>query len=147
MNISDIDANSRKSVLKELHLPEDAKIIGHVGRFSESKNHMFILNVLKKLVEEDPSFVALLVGDGPLKKMIEKEAEKLGLLDHIRFLGVRTDIPRLMNAFDVFLFPSLFEGFGIVMLEAQSSGTPCIASDFCTKKYGYGIRISNILRS
>ena len=135
----DIDSNSRKNVLQELHLSEDAKIIGHVGRFSESKNHLFILTVLKKLVEEDSSFVALLVGDGPLREMIEKEAERQGLLDHIRFLGVRTDIPRLMKAFDVFLFPSLFEGFGIVMLEAQSSGTPCIAATSVPKSTDMGL--------
>ncbi|MBS4209161.1 glycosyltransferase family 1 protein [Bacillus sp. FJAT-50079] len=127
-NYIDADLNSRKSVLKELNLLEDAKIIGHVGRFSESKNHLFILKILKRLVEEDSSFVALLVGEGPLREKIEKEAEKLELLDHVRFLGVRTDIPRLMNTFDVFLFPSLFEGFGIVMIEAQCSGVPCIAA-------------------
>ncbi|WP_249313310.1 glycosyltransferase family 1 protein [Lederbergia citrea] len=135
----DIDPDSRNSVLKELHLEEDVKIIGHVGRFSESKNQMFILKVLKTLVEEDPSFVAILIGEGPLRGTIEKEAKKLGLLEHIRFLGIRSDIARLMNAFDIFLFPSLFEGFGIVMLEAQSSGTPCIASTFVTNSTDMGL--------
>ncbi|RST72548.1 glycosyltransferase family 1 protein [Siminovitchia acidinfaciens] len=129
----DIEANSRESVLKELDLSEDTKIVGHVGRFSESKNHKFILKIMKKLVEEDNRFTAVLIGDGPLRKTIEMEAKKLRIRDHIKFLGVRSDIPRLMNAFDVFLFPSLFEGFGIVMLEAQCSGTPCIASDFVPK--------------
>ncbi|CRK81673.1 glycosyltransferase family 1 protein [Neobacillus massiliamazoniensis] len=130
-----IDLNSffetydgRDHLLSELGLPKDVKIIGHVGRFSKSKNQSFILKILKKILETDPNYFVCLVGDGPLKKQVEREAEALGVLNHIKFLGVRTDIPRLMKAFDVFLFPSLFEGFGIVTLEAQCAGTPCVAS-------------------
>ncbi|WP_230200259.1 glycosyltransferase family 1 protein [Bacillus niameyensis] len=119
---------SRISAIRELQLEEDTKIIGHVGRFSESKNHMFMLKLLKSLISEDTRYKLLFIGDGPLKKEIENEATKQGLQENIRFLGVRSDIPRLMKAFDLFLFPSLFEGFGIVMLEAQSAGTPCIAA-------------------
>lgn len=122
------DTNHRKAVLEELKLDEHVKTIGHVGRFSKSKNQMFLLHILKKLVEKDPRYVAILIGDGPLKEEVQEEARKLGLLPHIKFLGVRSDIPRLMKAFDVFVFPSRFEGFGIVMLEAQSAGVPCIAS-------------------
>ncbi|EKN69402.1 group 1 glycosyl transferase [Neobacillus bataviensis LMG 21833] len=133
--------SSRDSVIQELNLPEKVKIIGHVGRFSESKNHLFILNVLKKVIEKDSAFVALLIGDGPLKGQIEKEAERLGILKNIRFLGVRADIPRLMKAFDVFLFPSLFEGFGIVTLEAQCAGTPCIVSDEVPKTTDMGLNL------
>jgi glycosyltransferase EpsF len=120
---------TKTSVIRELDLDQDAKIIGHVGKFSKSKNQSFILKVLKKLVNKDKRFVALLVGDGPLREKIEREAEDMGLSKHVRFLGVRIDIPRLMKAFDVFIFPSIFEGFGIVTVEAQISGTPCIMSD------------------
>ncbi|ESU32062.1 hypothetical protein G3A_13075 [Bacillus sp. 17376] len=120
---------TKSSVIRELGLDQDAKIIGHVGKFSKSKNQAFILQVLKQLVNKDKRYVALLVGDGPLKEKIEHEAENMGLSKHVRFLGVRSDIPRLMKAFDVFLFPSIFEGFGIVTVEAQISGTPCIMSD------------------
>jgi glycosyltransferase EpsF len=120
---------TKTSVIRELGLDQDAKIIGHVGKFSKSKNQSFILKVLKELVNTDIRYVALLVGDGPLKEKIEHEAENMGLSKHVCFLGVRSDIPRLMKAFDVFLFPSIFEGFGIVTVEAQISGTPCIMSD------------------
>lgn len=120
---------TKTSVIRELGLNQDTKIIGHVGKFSKSKNQAFILQVLKQLLNKDKRYVALLVGDGPLKEKIEREAESMGLSKHVRFLGVRSDIPRLMKAFDVFLFPSLFEGFGIVTVEAQISGTPCIMSD------------------
>jgi glycosyltransferase EpsF len=120
---------TKSSLIRELGLDQDAKIIGHVGKFSKSKNQSFILKVLKELVLKDKRYVALLVGDGPLKEKVQQEAENMGLSKHIRFLGVREDIPRLMKTFDVLLFPSIFEGFGIVTVEAQISGTPCIMSD------------------
>lgn len=123
------ETTTRMSVITELNLNQDVKIIGHVGKFSRSKNQTFILKVLKQLINKDKRYVALLVGDGPLKEKIEQEAENMGLSKYVRFLGVRSDIPRLMKAFDVFLFPSIFEGFGIVTVEAQISGTPCIMSD------------------
>ncbi|MFK9089956.1 glycosyltransferase family 1 protein [Bacillus salipaludis] len=139
------EKNCRNSVIQEFNLPKEAKLIGHVGRFSESKNHQFILKVFKNVIETDPSFIALFVGDGPLKGQIEKEAEKLGLLKHIRFLGVRADIPRLMKAFDVFIFPSLFEGFGIVTIEAQSAGTPCVVSDAIPKTTDMGLDLLSFI--
>jgi glycosyltransferase EpsF len=116
-------------VRQELNIAPDTKIIGHIGKFSESKNHRFLLRVLKKMLEQGKDVNAVLAGDGPLKQGIAEEAQRLGIQNQIRFLGVREDIPRLMRAFDVFVFPSIFEGFGIVTLEAQGSGTPCIAAD------------------
>ncbi|MFD1707995.1 glycosyltransferase family 1 protein [Siminovitchia sediminis] len=116
------------SLHEEFKLDKSVKIIGHIGRFSKYKNQIYILSILKKLREKDQAFAAVFVGDGPLKVIVEQEAEKLGLQDYVRFLGVREDVPRLMRGFDIFVFPSLFEGFGIVMLEAQCSGVPCVAS-------------------
>ncbi|MGO4496777.1 glycosyltransferase family 1 protein [Paenibacillus sp. 2RAB27] len=120
-------------VRQELGIAIGSKIIGHIGRFSESKNHQFLLRILKQMLEDGKDVVAVLVGDGPLMQLIEEESTRMGVYNQIRFLGVRSDIPRLMRAFDVFVFPSLFEGFGIVMLEAQGSGTPCIAADTVPK--------------
>lgn len=137
--------NDRKSVIDELRLSENAKIVGHVGRFSESKNHIFLLKVLKKLVQQDKSFIALLIGDGPLRKKIEHDAENLGIINHIKFLGIRADISRLMNSFDVFIFPSKFEGFGIVTIEAQCSGTPCVISDTVPKTTDMGLGLASFL--
>lgn len=125
----DVNPSIKEAMLTKNNLPSDSKVIGHVGKFSESKNQKFILKVLQRLVKKDPRFVTLFVGDGPLKKDIESEVEEMGLQNHVRFLGVRSDIALLMKTFDVFVFPSIFEGFGIVMLEAQSAGTPCVASD------------------
>ncbi|SHR98235.1 glycogen synthase [Mycobacteroides abscessus subsp. abscessus] len=119
----------KETILTKSNLPSNSKVIGHVGKFSESKNQIFLLKLLQRIVKEDPKFVLLFVGDGPLKNDIGSEVEKMGLYNHVRFLGVRSDIAILMKTFDVFVFPSLFEGFGIVMLEAQCSGIPCVASD------------------
>jgi glycosyltransferase EpsF len=136
---------TKTSVIRELGLGSNSKIIGHVGKFSKSKNQKFILRVLKELVSKDDSYVALLVGDGPLKGEIELEAEKMGISNHVRFLGVRSDIPRLMRAFDVLLFPSIFEGFGIVTIESQISGTPCIMSDSVPVSTDMGLGLAKFL--
>jgi glycosyltransferase EpsF len=138
-SFTNLDRNCKKKLLQELNLPEDTITIGHVGTFSKSKNQMYILKVLKKLLAKDPRFVVLMVGDGPLKHQVEIESKKLGIHKNIRFLGVRTDIPSIMKTFDIFLFPSIFEGFGIVALEAQSAGTPCVLSDVIPDSVDMGL--------
>jgi glycosyltransferase EpsF len=140
-----VDRNCRKSLLQGLQLPEEVITIGHVGTFSESKNQIFILRVLKKLLDNDHRFVTLLVGDGPLKRKVEQEAKRLGILDNIRFLGVRSDVPSIMKAFDIFLFPSIFEGFGIVALEAQCAGTPCVLSDTLPNSVDMGLGLVSFI--
>jgi glycosyltransferase EpsF len=132
-------AGDREAVRQELGLPREAKVLGHIGRFSASKNHRFLLQVLERAVRRDDSFHAVLVGDGPLKEEIEAEADRSGLRSHIRFLGVRPDIPRLLSAFDVFVFPSIFEGFGIAALEAQCAGVPCVVSETVPAEVDMGL--------
>ncbi|WP_002146221.1 glycosyltransferase family 1 protein [Bacillus cereus] len=135
------DIRDTDSLRKEFNIPEGAKIIGHIGRFSQSKNHSFLLRILKEILKKDTNFIAILVGDGPLKDSIENEAKKLGIYNNIRFLGVREDIPRLMKVFDVFIFPSIFEGFGMVVLEAQCVGVPCVVSDTIPKSVDMNLEI------
>lgn len=142
VDVFNYSSESRERFLKEHHLKKDTKLIGHIGRFSESKNHRFLLAVVKQLVAIDDRFVAVLVGDGPQKDQIIQEAEKLGIRNNCIFLGIRKDIPRLMNTFDVFLFPSLFEGFGIVTIEAQCAGTPCVISDTVPKETDMGLGLA-----
>jgi glycosyltransferase EpsF len=140
-----INVDENQSVREELSIPNTMKIIGHVGNFSATKNQIFILKVLKILLDQDRNIVAVLVGDGPLRTSIEEESKKLGVYDHLRFLGVRADIARLMTSLDVFLFPSLYEGFGIVALEAQCAGTPCVASDTVPKTTDMGLNLISYL--
>ncbi|RDW22403.1 glycosyltransferase family 1 protein [Oceanobacillus arenosus] len=104
-------------------------IIGHVGRFIEAKNHTFLLEIMKSVIKRDPSIKLLLVGDGDLRLEIEAKAKNDGLLANIKFVGIRTDIATMLHNMDVFVFPSIHEGLGLVLLEAQASGIPCIVSE------------------
>lgn len=112
---------------------QDKFVIGHVGRFSYQKNHEFIIDVFSELTKQRPNAILLLIGDAVagelefLNKAKQKVAS-LGLQDKVKFLGMRTDVNELMQAMDCFLFPSHFEGLGIVALEAQTSGMPCYFS-------------------
>jgi glycosyltransferase involved in cell wall biosynthesis len=112
-----------------LGIPQDALVIGHVGRFAPQKNHTFWLQVAAHLADRRDNIHFLLVGDGELRSAFEEQVRQCGLQDRFTLTGVRSDVPRVMQAMDVFLFPSYFEGLGIVLLEAQATGLPCVASD------------------
>ena len=104
-------------------------VIGHVGRFSYTKNHEFLLNVFAETANKIPDARLLLIGDGPLKDDIEKQAEMLRIRDKVILTGARDDVNDLLQAMDVFCLPSRFEGLGIVLVEALCAGLKCIASD------------------
>jgi len=121
--------DARLSVRQQLHIDENAFVIGHVGRMVQVKNHQFLVRVAKALHSFLPNLMVLLVGDGPLRTEIERSAEQEGLGSIFVFAGERSDIPPLLHAMDVFVFPSEYEGFGLVVLEALASGLPCLISD------------------
>lgn len=108
---------------------EDGIVIGHIGRFMEAKNHEFLLKIMKCLIKRIPTIKLLLVGDGELKQQIEDQAKEEGLIENIIFVGIRHDIHTMLHSMDIFVFPSLYEGLGLVLLEAQASGVPCIVSE------------------
>ena len=109
-------------------LPDDL-VIGHVGSLRPQKNHTFLLDIARAMVDKDPKSHFVLVGEGPLKTELENKVQQLGLTDKVTFTGVRHDVPRLMaEAFDLFLFPSTHEGYGQVMLQAQATGLPVLAT-------------------
>ncbi|MBC2726057.1 glycosyltransferase family 1 protein [Desulfosporosinus sp.] len=101
-------------------------LIGHIGNFSAQKNHKFLIDIFSKLNNNSK---LILVGNGPLMEEVKKYAMMIKVLDRVVFLGVRNDISDLMQAFDAFVFPSLFEGLGIVAIEAQAAGLPTYCSD------------------
>lgn len=122
------DLSKREELRRQLGLADEL-VIGHVGRFNPQKNHPFLLDIFAALLKKEPSAILLLVGGGENMLKIQAKAHALGIAEHVRFLGVRSDVADLMQAMDVFVFPSLYEGLGIVLIEAQAAGLPCVVSD------------------
>lgn len=121
--------NCKESDLKnELGLNNEF-VIGHIGRITEAKNHKFLLELFFEYTKVHPNAKLVLVGDGEYKERVKKQITELNLNAKVIMLGKRMDIPELMNIFDVFLFPSLYEGLPTVLIEAQSVGLPIICSD------------------
>lgn len=103
-------------------------VLGHIGRFNFQKNHDFLLDVFSDVVKMEPTAHLLLVGDGELKAHIVSKIASLGLQDMVTLLGVRDDIPNILQAIDHFIMPSLFEGLPFVLVEAQATGLQCFAA-------------------
>ncbi|WP_455654513.1 glycosyltransferase [Phascolarctobacterium sp.] len=120
--------------IRKSYTVSDNLILGHVGNFVESKNHKLLLEIFAAVLEKNHESELWLIGDGKLRKEIEEEARQQGILENIKFWGRRNDVEKLLQAIDVFILPSLFEGFGIVILEAQAAGLPCIISDKCASE-------------
>lgn len=127
------DAEKAKEMRKNLGIGKDKTVIGHVGRFFAQKNHPFLIDIFKAIHDKDANTVLLLVGGGEqddhLKNEMKQKVADLGLTDCVQFLGVREDVNEVMQVFDLFLLPSLFEGLPVTMVEAQASGLPCVISD------------------
>lgn len=121
------DENIREQYRNELNV-QDKKVIIQVGRLCEQKNQTFFLDVMQKVCEADNSWVLLLVGDGRLKEDVEEKIARLNLGGNVILTGNRTDVENLFLCADLAVLPSLTEGLGIVLIEAQASGLPCIAS-------------------
>lgn len=113
---------------KELNI-EDKFVIGHVGRFTGLKNHAFLIKVCEKILKKEDNVRLLLVGAGELKEKIEQDIQDRGLTSKVIILTNRDDVNELYQAMDVFAFPSIAEGLGLVAVEAQMSGLPCVVSD------------------
>lgn len=121
--------NIRNEVRKELALNDSDVVIGHVGRFVNQKNHDFLLDVFVELCKKSNKYKLLLVGKGELENKIKEKVKKNNLEDKVIFVGFRNDVNRLFSAMDTFCFPSLFEGLGLVLVEAQANGLPCFATE------------------
>lgn len=123
------DPVDRDAVRRQLGIPPDALVVGHAGRFVAQKNHRFLVEIAKVLVEVEPRAHFLLIGDGETRAETEARVQAAGLTPRFHFTGTRADAPRLMaGAMDAFLLPSLYEGLPFVLLEAQAAGLPCVFS-------------------
>lgn len=113
---------------KSLNIPDNEYLIGHIGSFNTVKNHDFIIDVFSNLLKRKDATL-ILVGEGVLNEQIRKKVRYLGIENKVKFLGIRSDIPYILSNIDVFLFPSLFEGFPISLIEAQMAGVKCVISE------------------
>ncbi|MGM9986278.1 MAG: glycosyltransferase family 1 protein [Bacillaceae bacterium] len=123
----------RQQIRTELQI-EDKLVIGHVGRFNKQKNHAFLIDIFNEVYKQNKNAVLLLIGQGTLMDDIKEKVASLGLNDAVKFLGLRSNIADMMQAMDIFLFPSLFEGLPVVLVEAQAAGLTCITSTGVTEE-------------
>ena len=119
----------RKAKRAQLGIDDNTIVIGHIGRFVAQKNHDFLIEIFNDVRKQNKNAKLILIGKGPLEELINEKVERYGLNDSVMFLGLRNDdIPELYQAMDIFVFPSLYEGLGMVVIEAQCSGLPCVVS-------------------
>lgn len=123
----------RREKRKELQV-DNRLVIGNVGRFTTQKNHSFLIDVFMEISVKRPDALLVLAGTGDLQDEIEDKVKQCGLENKVKFLGYRSDVTELMQAMDIFLMPSLFEGFPVTAVEAQACGLPCVFSDTITAK-------------
>lgn len=137
------DKEIRMKIRKEMNI-ENNLVIGHVGRFAEQKNHNFLLDVFYEVHQINPNSKLILTGDGPLRSKIEGKIKKLNLENNVILTGVISDVNEIMQAFDIFILPSFYEGLGIVAIEAQAAGLPTIVSDTTPKEVFITDNISSL---
>ena len=126
---------------KEIGIPNDAFVIGHVGRFVTQKNHIFLIKIFNEIYKKNNKAILILIGQGPLMEKIRHKIIMLGLDKNVKFLGQRDDVNELYQLMDVFVFPSIYEGLGMVAIESQFCGIKTIVSD----KVPRDIEISNYI--
>ena len=132
-NAIDIDKftfneQARQAIRSKYAINDDEFVLGHVGLFNEQKNHKFLIEVFEEYLKINPKSRLLLVGTGEKVEAIKTQAKALGVYDKVIFTGVQQDMPAYYSAFDIFVFPSLWEGLPIVTVEVQASGLPVICS-------------------
>lgn len=129
IDIHSVEFNeSKRDEIRKQYKIEDDLVIGNVGRLQMQKNQTFMLDIMAEVVKFKPNAKLLLVGDGPDKDMLVSKMAELGLQNNVIFAGMQSDIQAYLSAFDVFLFPSLFEGLSVAALEGQANGVPFLAS-------------------
>lgn len=138
-NAIDVDSfayneNLRKDLRNGFNIAENTLVIGHVGRFMYQKNHDFLVDIFKEIHKKEKNSLLILIGDGSLRRLIEKKVKDYGLQNNVKFLGLRKDVKNLYNIMDVFILPSWYEGLPVVSVEAQANGLLCFVSDKVSKE-------------
>lgn len=120
---------NRELIRKKLNLNKNDILIGHVGRFTNQKNHTFLIDMFHEVHKNNNNYKLVLIGTGVLENKIKNKVEKLNLSDCVFFEGFKNNVNEYMQAMDIFVMPSLYEGLGLVLVEAQASGIPCFATN------------------
>lgn len=122
-------SESKEEIMKTLDIPKDSFVLGHIGRYTEQKNHDFLLKIFKEVVQKNSKAYLLLIGTGEKFEQIESKIKQSGYDQNVKMFKSRTDIPRILKVIDVFVFPSFYEGLSVTMVEAQAAGVKCVVSD------------------
>ncbi|MBC5624024.1 glycosyltransferase family 1 protein [Clostridium sp. NSJ-49] len=136
-----INYNSKTSLREELRLNKEDLLICHIGRFITAKNHKFLIDITKEMVLLNNNIKLILVGIGDEEENIRKKVDRLDLSNNVYFLGIRGDIPYILKSIDLFILPSISEGLGLVLLEAQSSKVPCLVSEAIQNEVDLGLNL------
>lgn len=121
-------------VRAEFGIPEGVPVVGTVGRLTHQKGHRFLIEAFARLIPDFPTAVLLVVGEGPLREHLERQAGLLGITNRVIFPGSRRDIPHLLAAMDVFVLPSLWEGMPNALIEAMAAGKAVVTTDFSSAR-------------
>ena len=132
------DPEARVRLRDELNIPQNAFVVGHVGRFMYQKNHSFLIDIFAELQKEKPGARLLLIGEGELMEQIKAKVQRLGIEKSVIFTGACNDVNKLYSVMDVFCLPSFYEGMPVVAWEAQANGLPCVFSDKVSKEVEQG---------
>lgn len=136
LNVYKYDEENRRKVRREFGIADEQLVIGHIGRFNQQKNHKFLIEVFSEVLKQKPNALLMLVGDGEKKNEIKEQIKSLGIEESVIFTGIRSDVPALLSAMDVFVFPSFYEGMPNTVIEAQATGLPCVIADTITEEAG-----------
>lgn len=129
---------TRTQIRLEYGIDPDSFVIGHVGKFVEQKNHLFLIDVFSKVIEKNKNAKLMLVGDGPMRNNIEEKIKERKLNTQVVLCGMQENASKFLSAMDIVVFPSLWEGLPLSLLEAQANGLLCVASDVITSEVNRG---------
>lgn len=118
----------RNNIRKQLEIDDDTIVIGNIARFENQKNHYFLIDIFKEYNKKNNNSVLVLIGEGSLEKKIKDKCLNLGIVDKVKFLGFKKNANEYFNIMDYFVLPSLYEGLGLVLIEAQANGLTCFTS-------------------
>lgn len=130
----EFNESARQKMRRRYNISDETFVIGNIGRLCNQKNQKFLINVYEKINIKKQNTKLIIVGNGPLEKELKDYVDKVQLKDKVMFINATDEIEKIYQMFDVFVLPSIYEGLGIVLLEAQVSGLPCVASDVIPKE-------------